>query len=89
MVTPPTPKTVNAAKLVLAAIGELKDGGASKDEIAQYLETELSLPDKDVGKYLNKAIDNGIAFGAIRRLHGRYYLGEAMEATVARFSRTF
>lgn len=77
--SPPTPKSLNAAKLVLAAIGDLHDNGASKNEIAEYIENEFAVPNKDIGQYLSRAIENGIAFGAIKRQRGRYYLGEAID----------
>ncbi|GJQ66267.1 hypothetical protein Trydic_g4317 [Trypoxylus dichotomus] len=70
---------MNTAKLILAAISNLRDNGASKEEITQYIENEFSVADKDVSEQINKALENGVAFGAIKKLQGRYYLGDVME----------
>ncbi|GJQ87099.1 hypothetical protein Trydic_g23950 [Trypoxylus dichotomus] len=44
-------RSVNTAKLVLAAIGDLHDG-ASKDEISQHIEEQFSVPHKDFGEVM-------------------------------------
>lgn len=74
----PTPKSLQTAKLVLAAIGDI-GGSASKDEIADHIETQFAVPNKDFSKHLTKAIERGIAFGAIKKQRGRYILGDVME----------
>lgn len=74
----PTSQEVKTAKMVIAAIDELPDGG-SKDVISQHIETKFAVPNKQISKYLKKAINKGIAFGAIKKLRGRYVPGEVME----------
>ncbi|KAK9687844.1 linker histone H1 and H5 family [Popillia japonica] len=74
----PNPRALKTAKLLIAAIDEIRDG-ASKEDITQHLATEFAVPNKDISKYLNKAINKGIAFGAIKKLRGRYHLGDVME----------
>lgn len=74
--TAPTRRAIKTARLMLAAIGDLRNG-ASKDAITQHI--GASVTNKDISKYLNKAINRGIAFGAIKKLRGRYHLGDVMQ----------
>ncbi|GJQ71347.1 hypothetical protein Trydic_g11080 [Trypoxylus dichotomus] len=79
--TPPTKQSLKAAKLMLTAIEELRDEGkpATVDTITQYIEDEFSVSNREVARYLGKALERGVQFGAIKKMNGRYYLGSVME----------
>ncbi|KAI4461091.1 winged helix-like dna-binding domain superfamily [Holotrichia oblita] len=76
---PPNKQSLRTAKLALAAITELRDDGqpATTDTISQHIQEEFEVPDREVTKYLSKALEKGVAFGAIKKMNGRYYLGSA------------
>ncbi|KAI4461086.1 winged helix-like dna-binding domain superfamily [Holotrichia oblita] len=78
---PPNKQSLRTAKLALAAITELRDDGqpATTDTISQHIQEEFEVPDREVTKYLSKALEKGVAFGAIKKMNGRYYLGSVVD----------
>lgn len=68
----PSFRTKKAAHLVLCALFELNDSnGISKSKLIDFLITKYNVPEK-YRKYLLKALQKGVDFGAIEKTRGRY-----------------
>lgn len=79
--TPPSKESLKTARLALAAIGDLRSDGktATLDTVSEHIQNEFAVPNRNLSKYLNKAIEKGVAFGAIKKMNGKLYLGNVME----------
>lgn len=78
--TTPNQRTKKTAQLVIAALGDMNQAsGTSINKIIDYVSKEYAVTESDFKKLVRKALDRGIAFGAIKKVRGRYTIGDVIQ----------
>lgn len=72
--------TQKTAHLVISALGDLHNShGTSIKKICDHVAKEYAVSENDFKKMVKKTLDRGIQLGAVKRVNGRYSLGELID----------
>lgn len=77
---PSVRRSKKTAQLIMTALHEIGQAkGCTMDKICNFILKKYAVPEKDFKKYVNKAINRGLAFGAIKKCGGGFAIGEAVD----------
>lgn len=71
--------TKKAAQLVVATLSKFNNTrGIPMKKITDYLRKEYAFNEINMKMVIRKAIDRGVAFGAIKKINGKFALGDVL-----------
>lgn len=79
MPRPGVGRTKKATELVLTALTNFNNiSGTSIGKISEYVSNEYDMKEGPFRRLITKAIDRGLAFGAIKKIRNKYAIGDVI-----------